>query len=294
MSERVRANLCLLLAAAIWGTSFVAQRMIANEVSVFLFNAGRFLVGALVLLPFAYHRRPGPSLMRWAAPAGVFLFAASAFQQAGLRTTTAGNAAFITGLYVVLVPLMLWAALRQPVSRIAWSAALLAGCGAYLLSSGGTVRFSGGDGLELAGAAFWAVHVIWVGRAAGRVDILHFSIGQFLICALLNLGVGLTLGSANLSGLTASWGAVAYTGVFSIGVGFTLQALGQRRAPASDAAIILSIESVFAALSGFVFLGEQMGLLQLLGCGLILAAVLLAQVPLRAITDPELGTATAD
>jgi drug/metabolite transporter (DMT)-like permease len=298
---RLQADLILLLVAAIWGSAFAAQRVAALHMDAFLFNGLRFLLGALVLLPLAWRSRGRAGhLKRGEIPgivlAGLLLFGGISFQQVGLRYTTASNAGFITGLYVVFIPLILMAG-RSGLPRPAvWIAAGLAAAGLFLLSTGGTLRLAEGDALELACAVLWAFHVIWIGRLVQRTNALWVALGQDLVCGLLSLGMharpaalGVHAGSTSLGvGLALeggvfppsleAWWAVAYTGVFSIAIGYTLQAVGQRVAPPADAAIILSLEAVFAATFGWLLLGERLSAVQLAGCGLMLAGMVLAQL----------------
>jgi len=283
--ERLRADLILLAVAVIWGSSFVAQRVAAAHLGPFLYNGTRFLLGALTLLPLAGRRLRGLTRLEWwgGALAGLFLFGAANLQQAGLRFTTAGKAGFITGLYVVLVPLFLALGWRQWPRWSAWAASLLAVAGLFLLSSVGRLTLAPGDGWELAGAMLWALHVILIGNLAPRADVLRLALAQYLICGLLStaLGLGLEYGRGQatlLQGLAVAWWTVVYNGVLSVGLGFTLQVVGQRRAPAIDAVVILSLEAVFAALFGWLLLGEMLAVQQLIGCGLMLAGMLLAQV----------------
>jgi drug/metabolite transporter (DMT)-like permease len=276
---RLTADLVLLLVAFLWGSAFVAQRVAAMHLGVFLFNGIRFLLGALVLLPLTrlqwkVDRRTLP----WVMLAGLLLFVASALQQAGLRFTTAGNAAFITGLYVVLVPLVLVIALRQRLHWASWIAALLASVGVFLLSTKGEFRLSPGDSLELGGAFMWALHVIIVSKIVRRLDVIQFAVGQYFVCGLLNMMLGLGLELRTLEWVTVSWWTILYTGIFSIAIGYTLQAIGQKHAPPTDAAIILSMEAVFAALFGYLFLSELLSIEQILGCSLILSGIILTQV----------------
>lgn len=280
--QRLRGDLLLLLAAVVWGGAFVAQRVAAGHVGVFLFNGMRFLLGALVLVPWAVPRgRPLRPTTGWAATAGTLLFAASALQQAGLRFTTAGSAGFLTGLYVVLVPLVLLIAWRRRVHWACWVAAVVAAAGVFLLSADAEFRLGFGDVLELAGALVWALHVIVVSLAVMRSDVVQFSVGQYIVAGLLNLALGMALDLTTLGGAADVWWTIAYTGVFSTAIGFTLQAVGQKKSPPSDAAIIMSSEAVFAALAGFIFLGECLALRQIAGCALILAAMIMAQVRKR-------------
>jgi len=277
---RLRADLILLAVAVVWGSSFVAQRVAAAHLGPLLYNGTRFLLGALTLLPLVGHRLRALTRFEWwgGALVGLLLFGAANLQQAGLRFTTAGKAGFITGLYVVLVPLLLALAWRQWPRWSAWVASLLAAAGLFLLSGVGQLVLAPGDGWELAGAVLWALHLILIGRLAPRVDVLRLALVQYLVCGLLSMVLGMGLEAHTLEGLAVVWWAVVYTGVLSVGLGFTLQVVGQRRAPATDAAIILSLEAVFAALFGWLLLGETLAAGQLLGCGLMLAGMVLAQV----------------
>lgn len=282
-TTRFRSDALLFLVAIIWGSSFAVQRIAAQHLGVFLFNGLRFLLAAVILLPFALPRERLERLdFFWMGVAGLCAFAGSALQQAGLQFTTAGNAGFITSMYVVLVPVLLVVIWRQRMSWVAWAAAMLAVFGAMLLSTGGIgLRLAGksvlGDALELFGSMGWAFHVIAVGRGAWRMPVLTFATGQYFVAGTLNLGLGLGLESRLLDGLAVAWWTVIYIAVISTAIGYTLQVVGQRHAPPSDAAIILSLESVFAALFGFLFLSERLNLIQGLGCVLIFGAVLLAQ-----------------
>lgn len=286
-ADRLKADLILLFVAAVWGSGFVAQRLAAGEMDAFTFNGGRFLIAALVIFGVSILQTGGrpaaktekkENLLPWMMLAGVLMFAAAWFQQAGLATTTVGNAGFITGLYVVLVPLILFVVLRERVTWAQWVAVLIAVAGVALLSLTDDFRIAPGDVLELAGSVLWALHVILVGRLAARgADVMRFSVVQFATCGVLNLGFALVLYPGVFQTLVNSWLPVIYSALIPIALGFTLQIAGQKHAPAVDAAIILSTESVFAALFGYLFLAEVLTPRQLLGCVLILAAILLAQ-----------------
>ena len=280
LRERLTSDLLLLLAALIWGVGFVAQRLSSFHLGFFGFNGLRFLMGGLVILPFVVKPliRSGKRLL-WVVLAGVILFAASALQQAGIETTSAGSAGFITGVYVVLVPLLLALFWRQPSSPATWIAAAIALAGFYLLSTGGEkLNPAAGDLLVLGGSFVWALHVIVVGMAVQKMDVFAFSAGQFLVCAFLHLIFSLLTEPVTAAALKASWLPLLYAGLFSAAGGFTLQALGQRKAPASDAALLLSLEAVFAAIAGVLFLREQMNWIQITGCAIILAAILFSQL----------------
>jgi drug/metabolite transporter (DMT)-like permease len=285
MSQRLKSDLVLLFVAAVWGTGFVAQRLAATQMDAFTFNAGRFLIAALVIFLAARLQtaeKPkslGKNQLPWMMLAGVLLFVAAGLQQAGLATTTVGNAGFITGLYVVLVPLILYVVLRERVAWAQWLAVLIAVAGVGLLSLTDEFRLAPGDVLELAGAVIWALHVILVGRLAGQgADVMRFSAVQFATCGALNLGLAFALHPGVIQNLIDTWLPVLYSALIPIALGFTLQITGQKHAPAVDAAIILSTEAVFAALFGYLLLGELLGPRQILGCALILVAIVLAQV----------------
>jgi drug/metabolite transporter (DMT)-like permease len=283
VKARLKADLILLLVAVVWGSAFVAQRVAALNMGVSLFNGLRFLLGALVLLPLALRpRQAGGSTLRYLPGmtlAGLLLFGGTSLQQLGLRYTTAANAGFITGLYVVLVPLLLALGWRQPPRRAVWLATLLSAAGLFLLSTGGSFSLALGDALELGGAFLWAFHVLCIGWLVQRADVLHLAVVQYALCGLLSLGLSFALESSSLAQVSGAWWTVIYTGVLSIGLGYTLQGVGQKVAPPADAAILLSLEAVFAALAGWVFLDERLSFVQLLGCTLMLAGMLLAQVP---------------
>jgi len=273
--ERLRGDLILVLVALLWGTAFVVQRVAAGHMGPFFYTGIRFLLGGAILLPFAGWPWRGMDARdrRGSLLVGLLLFGGATLQQAGLSTTTAGRAGFITGLYVVLVPLLLALGWRQRPPAGAWPAAILAVAGLYLLSGAGT-GVAPGAALELAGALFWALHVIVVGRVVRRTGGLRLGAAQLLVAGALSLLLGLWL-EGETGGLEAAWWTVAYTGVVSVGLGYTLQAVAQRWAPPTDAAVILSAEAVFAALAGRLFLDEFLDARQIAGCGLLLAAMLL-------------------
>lgn len=270
----------LLLAAAIWGVGFVAQRMASFHLGFNAFNGIRFLMGGLVLLPFILNRLRTQKLRAgWMLLAGSVLFIASSLQQLGIGTTSAGTAGFITGTYVVLVPVILAIFWRKKTSPLTWLAALIALGGTYLLSTGGSVITpSSGSLLLLAGSFVWALHVIIVGLAVQKVDVFIFSAGQFLVAGIIHIVMSFFIEPVTLTALRASWLPLLYAGLFSVSLGFTFQAIGQRRAPAADAALILSLESVFAALAGVFLLQESMNPVQVIGAAIILAAIIFAQL----------------
>lgn len=276
---RLKADLTLLLVSIVWGSAFVAQRLAGQMGSVYLFNAARYLLAAIVVLPFIRRNNISPCSRdpyKWMLIAGTLLFLGSALQQLGVVYTTAGNAGFITSLYVVFVPVVLFMVWREKAHWISVLAVGLAGAGAFLLSTGGRFEVRAGDALELVGALFWTFHVIVLGKYASQFEPMSFSVGQLVICGALNLGVGIFVEGSmplNLPLLLA----IVYTALFSLGLCYTLQIWAQRHTPPADAALILSLESVFAVLTGWWLLNERLAGLQILGCALIFVAVLLSQ-----------------
>lgn len=292
-SRSLRADALLLLTAAIWGAAFVAQRMGMDNVGPLTFNGIRFLLGALVLVPLARSRQraaadvaaaggmaPATDLSAYLEPcgvAGVALFTGATMQQVGLVYTTAGKAGFITGLYVVLVPIIA-RFLGQKTGLGAWLGAGLAAAGLYLLSVNEDFSIAPGDTLVLIGATFWAGHVILVGRYAQRLEPVTFSIGQFVVCGVFSLFGALSQETITAAGLRGALVPIAYGGLVSVGIGYTLQVVAQKDAPPAHAAILLSLEAVFAAWTGRWLLGETMTWRAITGCALMLAGCLLAQL----------------
>ena len=280
-SAQVRSDLLLLLTALIWGFAFVAQRAGMEHVGPFFFNGVRFALGCLPLLPFVLRTTTTP-LVR-AAPggllAGLFLFAAASLQQVGIVYTTAGKAGFITGLYVILVPILALL-LRHRSRRSTWTGALVATAGLYLLSVEPPRAMARGDALVLASAFFWAGHVLVIGSLSRQLDWAMLAFLQFLVCALLSAAVAIGTEPIALQPLVHAAVPVFYGGVLSVGVAYTLQVVAQRRAAPGHAAIILSLETVFAALGGWLLLHEEMPVRGLVGCGLMLAGMLISQVGL--------------
>jgi drug/metabolite transporter (DMT)-like permease len=279
LSLRLKSDIALLFAAFLWGTTFVVQRMVAANVGVFLFNGLRFILAAAAILPFMIGRQRIPKKYFWEMVlTGLLLSAGAALQQAGLRETTVANAGFLTNLSVVMVPILLVVFWKERSGKYIWAAALIALAGAWLLSMGGPSPFNRGDLLVLAAVLMWSLQVIMVGRLSRRVHLLPFAFVQFLAAGVTQFAVGMALEWNYFPALAYNWWAVAYSGILSVAVGFSLQAYGQKHTRSADSAILMSMESVFAATFGYLLLKEGLGEMQLLGCGSILAAVILVQV----------------
>ncbi len=277
----------LLLTAIIWGLAFVAQRMGMDYIGPFAFNGIRFALGALSLLPFLLFRRRRnketvsrfESRLTWIGGmiAGIVVFMAAGLQQVGIVYTTAGNAGFITSLYIILVPI-LGLFRKHRVRLLTWSGALIALAGLYFLSVTQQFSISPGDGLVLVSAVFWALHVLVIGDFAPRTDIILLSIIQFLVCSVLSMSTAFILERTTWQMVYNALIPILYGGIMSVGVAYTFQIMGQRLAPAAHAAIILSTESLFAALGGWLILSEVMTSRQIAGAVLMLAGVVISQI----------------
>jgi drug/metabolite transporter (DMT)-like permease len=288
-TETLKSNLSLLLTAFIWGVSFVAQRAGMDYVGPFTFNAVRFALGAFSIVPLIIllnrnksqnNKNSGSNpknTIKAGLIAGLFLFFGSSLQQVGIVYTTASKAAFITGLYIVIVPI-LGIFLKQRISVGSWLGAIMAVIGLFLLSVSEKFTISSGDLLVLIGAFFWAVHILLIDRFSIKVDALKLAFLQFITCSVLSLITALLTENIMVSNLQQAITPILYGGVFSVGIAYTLQIIGQRNARPSHAAIILSLETVFAAIGGFLILNERMGIREILGCLLMLAGMLSSQL----------------
>lgn len=275
----------LLLVATIWGFAFVAQRLGMESLGPFGFNTLRFMLGACSLIPLLFFFKPAENhcnrtLLKSGVLAGGVLFAGASFQQAGLVYTTAGNAGFITGLYIILVPL-LGLLIGQTTIINTWVGGLFAVAGLYLLSFQDLSAVNFGDILELLGAACWAAHVLLIAKLAPKVDNLRLAISQFLVCALLSgfVAVSIEQDSFTIENAISSWAPIAYAGLISVGIAYTLQIFAQKHAPPAHAAIIMSLEAVAAAFGGWLMLNEHFSTAGLIGCSLMLVGMLISQLP---------------
>lgn len=281
----LRADLLMLLTALIWGSAFVAQRLGMDSIGPFLFTGLRFSMGSLALLPlilFKREARPSPptdlrGMLRGGLLMGLALTLGISLQQIGLLFTSITHSGFITGLYVIVVPL-LGLFFGQRASLGTWLGALLAVLGMFLLSVGADLRLAPGDWLQLAGAFVWGAHVLLVGHFAQRYDPLRLAFLQFVVCSLISLILALLLEPIELSGIIAAGPALLYSSFISVGIGYTLQVVAQKHAIASHAAIIFSLESVFAALAGALYLGESLSARGYIGCAVMFAGMLVAQL----------------
>lgn len=299
-AKRLRANALLLLASAIWGFAFVAQRVGAESIDAFTFNAVRFAMGAAALVPVVLwldRRRRVPKPVRVQTTravivpgliTGTLLAVAVGMQQLAMSHTTAGNAAFITGLYMVFVPIV--AAFRGQRSNWTTVAGIaLSLVGLYFLAVGEGFRIGFGDGIVLASTFVWTAQILVIEHYSKRLSALRFSISQFAWCAAISAIAALFLDAHPFAGLGEGLIPLLYGGLLSVGVAYTLQVVAQRDALASHAALIMSSESVFGAIGGALLLAENMGLRGYFGAVLMAAGIAATQWRMESIHPPPVA-----
>ena len=307
----------LFLTAVVWGVAFVAQSVGMDYVGPFTFNCIRCLIGAVVLVPCIWfldgwkQRQGGASCGRESAGApdgascgrestgapsgasdgshallaggiccGLALFVASNLQQIGIQYTTVGKAGFITALYIVMVPVF-GIFLKKRAGIRVWVSVALAVAGLYLLCITDRLALGKGDILVLLCAVVFAVHILVVDHFSAKADGVRMSCIQFLVCGLLSGVCMLITEHPEMRLILQAWQPILYAGVFSCGVGYTLQIVGQKGTDPTVASLILSLESVVSVLAGWLLLGQRLSVRELGGCALMFAAILLAQLPER-------------
>lgn len=295
---RIQANMLLLLAGVIWGMGFVAQSTAMASIGPFLFIGIRSAIAALTVLPWAIAegRRAKAGLNRrhyiFFMIVGLSLFTGLALQQIGLITTSVTNAGFLTGLYVVMVPVLGVILFRTWPHPVVWPSAAACLAGIFLLSGGTLTALRQGDWLVICGAVFWALQVVLIGRANRAERPITLSCVQFATSAVAGLAIASMIEDFNWTAIALTWKEILFTGVFSSGVAFTLQAVGQRYTTSAQAAIFLSSEALFAALFGAIFLGDRLTFIGFVGCGLLFAAMLAVElVPMFWKRKPALAPA---
>ena len=286
--SRLQANGLLLLAAVIWGSTFVVQQVGTGGLKTMSFTGIRMLVGAFFVLPFAWRQyrrlvQTGTSIegSGWfgIVCTGVVLFTAAALQQYGIFHTTVTNAGFLTALYVPLVPIISLLVLRRKIHWSAWPASVLCLVGTYIMSGAQAIDLRIGDVWVIGSSFFWACHVILVGTMAVKTKApIVVACGQFFVCGICGTVLGIVFEQPSFVDLQTGLFGILYAGMLSTGIGFTLQAIAQRFTHEADAAIILSSETVFAALAGFIFLSERLTALELTGASLIFIGIMAVQL----------------
>lgn len=284
--KTMRANLLLLLTAAIWGSAFVAQSVGGELVPPFTFLATRSWLGALTLMPLVLLRGRGGSYRTLWKPTlaggilcGLALFAASAAQQYGMSLdASASMAGFLTTLYVPIVPLISWVVFRRRIGLRVWGSIALAVIGLALLTGGG-FGMGAGERMLLLCALLYAVHILVIDRFSDRTDPVLMSQLQFAVCAAASTIAALCFDTTSVAAMWDARWSILYAGVLSSGVAYTLQVVAQKDTSPTVASLLMSLESVFACLSGWVILHDALSVPELLGCALMFGAVILAQLP---------------
>ncbi|MCK5398282.1 MAG: DMT family transporter [Thermoplasmata archaeon] len=281
-------DLLLLVTAVIWGFAFVAQRVGMDYMGPYAFNGIRFALGAFSLVPFIiWQSRKQPAkdikkppknlLIIGGLTAGVLVFFGASFQQVGLMSTTAGNAGFITGLYMVIVPVM-GLAIGQRTNKGTIIGITLAVFGLYFLSVTEDFTIAWGDVLVLIGAFFWAAQVLVISYFSPKLDSLKLAFLEFLICSILSMIVALAIETITWEGISGAAVPLLYGGLASVGVAYTIQVFAQKKTHPSHASIIMGMEAVFAVIGGWMFLNEMLSFRGFIGCGLMLAGMIISQL----------------
>ena len=278
----LNTDLLLLISALIWGFAFVAQRVGMQFIGPFTYNSIRFAMGGMFLIPFIkqkkiFDRAEIKINLKFGIILGIILFIGSSFQQTGIVYTTAGNAGFITGIYVILVPI-LGLFIGRKTGKGTWFGAILAVIGMYVLSVSNNISMNFGNFLVFISSIFWAVHVLLVDNFTKRIEPLILACIQFLVCSFLCFFSMLLFENPTFSAIYAAIIPLLYGGFVSVGIGFTLQVVAQKKAHPTHAAIILSLEAVFAVFGGILILKEALKLHTFIGCLLMLTGMLISQL----------------
>ena len=289
--NRMKSNLMLLLCATIWGSAFVAQSSGMEHIGPWTFNACRSLIGGftlLVLMPFLDNIRhvsveekrsmDRKTLLTGGIDCGIALCAASIFQQTGIQYTTVGKAGFLTALYTIAVP-VLGMCIGRKTRPLVWICVGISVVGFYFLSMAESLSLSYGDGLVLAGSLLFAVHILIIDHFSPKTDGVRLSCIQFFTAGVISLIPMFLFENPSFSAVLSAAGPILYAGVLSSGAGYTLQIVGQKGADPAVASLILSLESVFSAVFGFLLLHQVLSVKELAGCALIFGAIILSQLP---------------
>ncbi|PJI08306.1 MULTISPECIES: DMT family transporter [Clostridium] len=297
-SKSFKANVILLITALIWGLAFTAQSVGMKYVGPFTFNGVRFILGAVSVIPIIYFFRNegihgnSNNYMKFAVVggiiSGIFNFAGASFQQVGMLYTTVGKAGFITGLYIVIVPI-LGIFLKQRMGINSWIGILMSLIGLYFLCNTGKLSIGLGEILEIFGAFFFAAQILIIDYFTNKTNSYKLAFFQYITCGSISLVVALFTENIKISALYGATVPILYGGICSVGIAYTLQIVGQKHAKPAHAAIIMSMESVFGALGGAIILHERMGLRNIFGCGLMLAGMLVAQLKISKPLKEEIS-----
>ena len=293
---QMKNSLLLFLTAFIWGVAFVAQSVGGEAVGCFTFNGVRSLIGAAVLIPVIYfldvqkkkelgekkflaQKGDKKTLLLGGICCGVMLCIASNFQQFGISFTTVGKAGFITAMYILIVPI-LGLFMKKRVGAKVWLGVVLATIGLYMLCmTSESFSLSKGDFLVLICAGFFSLHILIIDYFSPKVDGVRMSCIQFFVCGVISTAIAFVFENPSLSAILSGWLPILYAGVLSCGVAYTLQIVGQKNMDPTVASLILSLESVFSVLAGWVILHQTLSMRELFGCVLMFLAIILAQLP---------------
>ena len=293
---QMKNSLLLLLTAFIWGVAFVAQSVGGEAVGCFTFNGVRSLIGAAVLIPVIYfldaqkkkelgeekfleQKGDKKTLLFGGICCGVMLCIASNFQQFGISFTTVGKAGFITAMYILIVPI-LGLFMKKRVGAKVWLGVVLATVGLYMLCmTSESFSLSKGDFLVLICAGFFSLHILIIDYFSPKVDGVRMSCIQFFVCGVISTAIAFVFENPSFSAILSGWLPILYAGVLSCGVAYTLQIVGQKNMDPTVASLILSLESVFSVLAGWVILHQTLSVRELFGCVLMFLAIILAQLP---------------
>jgi len=287
--RKIISFICLIICTFIWGTTFIAQDTGMDNIGPFTFNSVRFFVGFLTVVPFVLLfekkkineqiKNKNNKFYKLIIPVGIFLFLGTVFQQVSLLYTNVANSAFFTIFYVPMVPIIIYFLFSKKLHWSIWPSVLACVIGGYFLSdiSNADIRF--GDSLVLIGALFWALHIIYIGKIIDQFDLPFFiALLQNLIVAALSFLLAVLFEEIDFSKIKLERFEIVYAGVLSGGVAFALQLLGQRNISAAPAAIVMSLEGVFAAIAAWIILNQILELNNIIGCSLILGGILLSQL----------------
>lgn len=290
MNKKLSGSIALLIGTVIWGSAFIAQSVGMDYIGPFTFQAIRCGLAVVFLMPmiFLFDRDKksywktwkNPQLWKTGLVCGVALFVASGLQQVGLIYSTAGKAGFITAMYIVFVPVLGIIFHKRPPCT-AWISVLLAVVGLYLLSCAGASQINKGDLLLMICAIAFAVQITLIDRLAGTLDGLRLNCIQSFVCSVLSALVMVFTETPDMDNIASCWLPLGYAGILSMGVAYSLQIIGQRHVEPTPASLIMSLESVFAAVFGWLLLHETMTSVELTGCALVFAAVILSQIPTK-------------
>ena len=288
--KKWKSPLLLLLTATIWGVAFVAQSVGMDYVEPFTFNGVRNLLGALVLLPVIYgmsgkkaaavEKKDTRTLWLGGVLCGLCLCVASSLQQIGIQYTTAGKAGFLTAMYIIMVPVF-GLFLKKKCSPFVGISIVLATVGLYLLSIKEGFNIGKGDIYVILCAVVFSMHILVIDYFAPKCNGVKLSCIQFLVCGVLCSVIALVVEEPTISGILAAWLPIAYAGVMSCGVAYTLQIIGQKGMNPTVASLILSLESVISVLAGWLLLNQTLSVKEIIGCVIMFAAIILAQLPTK-------------